>query len=110
MPGQLSRQIRGHLGQREDEDQDEEQLQWGDDSFLSPLPDLRPTYLHGPILPTFLRIGSKPSASFDQGSIGAHVGPVTPSFSSSFGNSGVGLLSGVPGWIGRDSQRACSPA
>jgi CheY-like chemotaxis protein len=45
-----------------------------------------------------------------QVSIGAQLGPVSPSFSSSLGNSGIGLASGVPGVIGWDSQRACSAA
>jgi len=41
---------------------------------------------------------------------GAHSGPVSPSDSSSLRNRGVGLASGVPTAIGRDSQRACSEA
>ena len=41
---------------------------------------------------------------------GAHSGPVSPSFSSSFAKIGLGLDSGVPATIGRDSHTACSEA
>ena len=40
----------------------------------------------------------------------AKSGPVSPSFSSSFANSGDGLANGLPGSIGTEAQRACSPA
>ena len=40
----------------------------------------------------------------------AKSGPVSPSFSSSLANSGDGLANGLPGSIGIEAQRACSPA
>ena len=42
--------------------------------------------------------------------IGAHSGPVSPSFGSSLVKIGVGLASGRPTSIGVDAHRACSPA
>ena len=102
--------VGGHLGQGENEDQVEEQLQRSDRGLLGSLPDLQPTYLHRPIVPMTRRLSRRSRLVAVQGLIGDQEGPVFPNFSSSFANSGVGLLSGAPGWIGRDSQLACSAA